>query len=497
MNRYFGFSRISALVLAAVVAVCGMGVMVAADVKSESEKTEMVVQQDFDNPSAGMAAILSDYVKTKGEASIDFLSTTAVGMNIANNKYYDDNGETQGRLIVCTKEGGTNVYEEADTDSAAVGFMPQYAVATQVSVIDEESSWIKIVSDQTSGYVNKNDFAFGTEAEALEDRTYKTMALIDTDELTLREERSMEATALCILASNSLHEVIDDTDEDMYDPDWTKLDVEGVGQGYVLTYYIVIDQIRMYAISNEQQERIDGQIEAGLDEAASREEMWLNERLAVEEEQRQAAIRAEEEAEAARIAAEEARLAAEAAEAEEAAEAARRAEEAAEAARQAAARASEEARQKALADAQAAEEAAAAAWASYSDAEANAAYQEQLSSVAGQRQALVDYACSFAGWLPYVSGGRSLSSGADCSGFTQAIFAEFGYYIGATPNAQACDGYSVPLSEIQPGDLIIYSGHVAIYVGNGQKVHEPYPGQCVTVNSMYYMTILDVRRIIG
>ena len=126
-------------------------------------------------------------------------------------------------------------------------------------------------------------------------------------------------------------------------------------------------------------------------------------------------------------------------------------------------------------------------------AEAAAAHEAE---VAALRQEIVSYACSFAGWLPYVHGGSSLTSGVDCSGFTAAIYAHFGYTLSHSSSVQSTQGRSVSLSEIEPGDIVVYSGHVALYIGNGQIVHAPGTGRTVTIASMYIMTILDVRRIV-
>ena len=133
----------------------------------------------------------------------------------------------------------------------------------------------------------------------------------------------------------------------------------------------------------------------------------------------------------------------------------------------------------------------------YVEDEQEEEYVDNSDPYASLRQEIVDYACSFAGWLPYVWGSQSLVYGADCSGFTSAVYATFGYSLSADSEVQSCQGYSVPVSEILPGDIIVYSGHVAMYVGDGLKVHSPYPGTVVTIDSMYYSTILDVRRIIG
>lgn len=123
--------------------------------------------------------------------------------------------------------------------------------------------------------------------------------------------------------------------------------------------------------------------------------------------------------------------------------------------------------------------------------------QPQVSSVPASAlgASVVGAAWGYVGWLPYVWGGASLSTGADCCGFTMCIYGLFGVNIGRTVEAQACQGYSVPLSSAAPGDLVIYGGHVAIYIGDGQIIHCPTPGQCVSVASVYIMPIWDVRHI--
>ena len=81
----------------------------------------------------------------------------------------------------------------------------------------------------------------------------------------------------------------------------------------------------------------------------------------------------------------------------------------------------------------------------------------------------------FVGVTPYVSAGRSLYSGTDCSGFVSLIYGTFGIY--CSPSSMAYDGssfgYIVSLDEIRPGDILVYGGggHVAIYAGNGNVVH--------------------------
>ncbi|MBE5970564.1 MAG: hypothetical protein E7242_10070 [Lachnospiraceae bacterium] len=106
------------------------------------------------------------------------------------------------------------------------------------------------------------------------------------------------------------------------------------------------------------------------------------------------------------------------------------------------------------------------------------------------------YASQFVGWLPYVYGGNSLETGTDCSGFTSLVFAQFGIGLSRSSDAQAGNGYSVPLSDAMPGDIIVYGGHVALYIGGGMIIDEPVPGAVCSCRSMYIMPIQDVRRVL-
>lgn len=108
---------------------------------------------------------------------------------------------------------------------------------------------------------------------------------------------------------------------------------------------------------------------------------------------------------------------------------------------------------------------------------------------------IASYACKFVG-NPYVYGGTSLTNGADCSGFTMSVYKAFGYSIPRTSTAQRSAGKGVTYAEAQPGDIICYAGHVAIYLGGGRIVHASTPATGIKYGNATYKEILAVRRIV-
>ena len=122
--------------------------------------------------------------------------------------------------------------------------------------------------------------------------------------------------------------------------------------------------------------------------------------------------------------------------------------------------------------------------------------EESYSAPSGSNgQAVVDYACQFVG-NPYVYGGSSLTNGTDCSGFVMSVYAQFGISLPHSSSALRSVGYGVSVDDMQPGDIICYSGHVAIYCGGNTIVHASNPSTGIKYTSpVNYKTILAVRRI--
>jgi len=127
--------------------------------------------------------------------------------------------------------------------------------------------------------------------------------------------------------------------------------------------------------------------------------------------------------------------------------------------------------------------------------QASASNKKYNAPAGSNGQSVVDYAVQFVG-NPYVWGGTSLTNGTDCSGFVMRVYEAFGVSLPRSSYQQRSVGYAVSASDVQPGDIICYSGHVAIYIGGGKIVHASNRKDGIKIsNNWQYKQVLAIRRI--
>lgn len=163
---------------------------------------------------------------------------------------------------------------------------------------------------------------------------------------------------------------------------------------------------------------------------------------------------------------------------------------------EAAKKAAEEARKKAEAEARKAQQASSTTT-KKDPLKTNNSGSSKVKSSGGTAagRAVADYGLQFVG-NPYVYGGTSLTNGADCSGFVQSVYKNFGVSLPRTSSEQGNSGTAVSYSDIQPGDLVHYAGHIGIYIGNGQIVHASSAKTGIKVSNVGYRSILGIRRVL-
>ena len=118
---------------------------------------------------------------------------------------------------------------------------------------------------------------------------------------------------------------------------------------------------------------------------------------------------------------------------------------------------------------------------------------EVESAQSSSGSSVISYASQFLG-NPYVWGGTSLTNG---SGFVMQVYAHYGISLPHSSSALRSVGRGISYSEAQPGDIICYSGHVALYIGGGQIIHASNPSDGIKISPATYTNILAVRRVLG
>ena len=476
---------------------------------AESETQAETAQQTEAETEATAETVVQTEEETQEETVAETEATLDTSMN--------------GQLAFAQCDEYINVRSEASADSEVVGKVYNNG---SVTILGQIGDWYQVQSGNATGYVNAAYFATGEEAQAIADEVAYNVATVYPEALTVRSEPSEDSEPIGTVYSTDELEVV------QYDGDWMKVALGNDVYGYVSAYYVGYDTYYATAETlDEEQARLDQEWLDYLAESEAEEER-LNQQWQDYLDQQAAEQAAADQSYQDQAAADQAyqeQLAAEQAAADAQAAAAAASQQTSDAQTQADQAYQAYLNAQAAADAQAQAEADAAAQAAQAAANAEAAAQQtqQAQTEAPQTEApqteapqteapqetapeteapsysstgsqVVNFATQFLG-NPYVWGGTSLTNGADCSGFTQSVFANFGISIPRTAAAQASSGTPVSLSDIQAGDLLFYSngsgiGHVTIYMGNGQVVHASNSNTGIIISDYGYRTPVSARR---
>ena len=416
-----------------------------------------------------------------------------------------------GTLAFAQCEEYINIRESASTDSAVTAKIYNNGSAT---IEEQDGDWYKIRSGNAEGYVKAEYFVTGEAADAVAQKAAYNVAMVHPTDLNIRSDANEDSEVLATAHEKDELEVV------AWDGDWMKVALGGDVYGYVNAYYVDYktyyptaetieeEQARLsaeqkaaeaadYEVSDDTAETLPEETceEPTVDDSSDTEEVsypddsdettWT-EAPATDE---TVWTEAPAETEAPYTEAPETEAPETEAPYTEAPET--------------------EAPETEAPYTEAPEteapytEAPAETEAPYTEApETEAPYTEapetEAPSTSGVGQQIADFAVQYVG-NPYVWGGTSLTEGADCSGFVQTVFANFGLYLSRTAESQSYGGTSISLDNLQPGDLLFYNStgsidHVAIYIGGGQIVHAANSRSGIIISNAYYQTPVCARR---
>lgn len=351
-------------------------------------------------------------------------------------------------IAVSQVTGYVNIREQATTGSNIMGKIYNNCAATIEETVEGEGGiWYKIKSGTVEGYIKAQYFITGEAAEQLAQQIGREFATVNADNLRLRERPDLTSNTLTLLSQGARYVVLGE------EGDFFKVAVDTDLEGYIARSYckttIEFDQ----AVSlQEERDR--------LEEEATRKQEAENAIAALEQVKQ---IEANRGTQGGGISSTELIIAANPEQSNN--------------------------DQKVSAPTPAA---AVSPGGSGSPAGTGIVGPGSAAVVSATRTAIVAYAKQFLG-NPYVYGGTSLTNGADCSGFTQAIFGHFGITTGRSSRDQAVKGRQISVDSVQPGDLLFYASgdyinHVALYIGGGQVIHASNETTGIIISPYNYRT---------
>ena len=421
-----------------------------------------------------------------------------------------------GTLAFAQCEEYINIRESASTDSAVTAKIYNNGSAT---IEEQDGDWYKIRSGNAEGYVKAEYFVTGEAADAVAQKAAYNVAMVHPTDLNIRSDANEDSEVLATAHEKDELEVV------AWDGDWMKVALGGDVYGYVNAYYV--DYKTYYPTAEtieEEQARLSAEQEAAeaTDYETSDESSETLPEETYEEPAQEDSSYVEEPSDSngsdettwTEAPATDETVWTEAPETDapyteapqtdettwtEAPETDAPYTEAPETdAPYTEAPQTDETTWTEAPETEAPYTEAPETDAPYTEAPETEAPATEAPSTSGVGQQIADFAVQYVG-NPYVWGGTSLTEGADCSGFVQTVFANFGLYLSRTAESQSYGGTSISLDNLQPGDLLFYNStgsidHVAIYIGGGQIVHAANSSKGIIISNAYYQTPVCARR---
>lgn len=374
-----------------------------------------------------------------------------------------------------------NIREQATTNSKIVGKIYNNCAATILETVEGEGgSWYRIQSGTVNGFIKSQYFITGQEAETLAQSIGREFVTVSVDNLRLREEPNLTSNVLTMISSGSRYVVQGD------EGDFYKVEVDADLIGYIAKSYCKVEVEFDQAVSLEE-ERQKLEEEAQRKRDAQTAIANLEQTIKVEE-NKDVIIPANpsQSDDSAMTSAPSANTAA-GSQAQSPSTG-----QSSSSGKTAASTPGKTDSSQNSSDQSSSAQIGSSGPSSGTVSSPVAGPGSSAAVVSATRTAIVAYAKQFLG-NPYVYGGTSLTNGADCSGFTQSVFAHFGITTGRSSRDQAAKGKEISMSAIQPGDLLFYASgsyinHVAIYIGDGKIIHSSNPTTGITITKYNYRT---------
>ena len=359
--------------------------------------------------------------------------------------------EDKIELAVAAPNVYLNIHTDPSLGSEVIGKLYSNDVAKIIQ--DSGSDWVKIKSGKLVGYVLGEYLVKGDEAALLSELVKKNVAFADNSDNEVEVHRYKSDKGVMMTVSQGEQITVEEDMEDETDG-WIEVSTEQ-GKGYVKSEDVsVTDAYPVAETAEEQHERIENATVKDIADDAQ--------------------MKADKASEVAQAAAEKAEEAASIVEDEETEHT----------------KADEKAAETALAVAEMAQVAA-----DNTKVTADTAKEDMQKHGSETGEAVAQFALQFVG-NPYVWGGSSLTHGTDCSGFTMAVYANFGVSLPHYDASQRGFGIGIDtVSDARPGDLICFYGHVGIYIGDGMMVHASNARDGIKVSRADYRSIAAIRRI--